>query len=75
MKNPNDLYPTDKYEQRKRADMSIRDVAYGFYRVATEPIPILNCELCGLAIHGRSVRILGALMHEGCFNESRQNNS
>lgn len=53
-------------ESRRRSDMSIRDVRYGFFKVVTEEIELPKCEKCGKEINGAALMVNGKVTHYSC---------
>lgn len=65
--------PEGPEETRRREDMRIRDVRYGFFRVATEPIPTKKCDWCDKEIIGASFSLNGVPYHFDCYFKEKMN--
>lgn len=50
-------------EERRRSEMKIRRIRYGFHRVVTEPVDFPTCVECGNKIYGESIIIDGTPRH------------
>ena len=54
---------TTKIEDRRRQEMRVRNVRYGFFRVAKDEITLLVCSKCGKNIYGQVLIINGVASH------------
>lgn len=59
--------PKTPAEQKRRDSTSYRDVAYGFFRVATERVSHPKCDLCHEDVIGIGMKIDGKFFHNHCW--------
>lgn len=57
-----------KYDQSRHANMRIRDIRYGFFRVVSDVRVFSHCDKCGKELTGQLLKINGiAFCYSGCF--------